>query len=224
MPTPPRALLLAVLAASVPAASRAAPAVACHCFKDRSFDPAAPAAADPYVLATTRSSLLSAAFGVGKASLVRAVMGGTAPDDLWIAHWVAARSGREAGELLAARARTGSWRAALAGARGAGEPFEGALASGATDAALSAIAIDDVLRGRLRADAEDVAILRAAGARSEEVVLAAVLSVRLRTPAMPILARVRTGKATWGSVLRDAGLAPEDMDAVVRGMVRPDPE
>lgn len=45
-------------------------------------------------LANARSSLLSAVFGVSKATLVQAVMSGTAPEDLWIAHWTAARSGR----------------------------------------------------------------------------------------------------------------------------------
>jgi hypothetical protein len=216
------ALAAAVAAAAVarPAAVRAAPTVDCHCFQDRTWDPTAPASADPYVLATTRSSLLSAAFGVGKGVLVRTVMGGTPPDDLWIAYWAGARAGRDAAALLAAKERRGSWRLALGGARGLAPAFEAALASGAPDAALSAIAVDDVLLGRLHANAEDVALLRAAGARSEEVVLAAVLSVRLRTPAMPILARVRTGKATWGSTLHDAGLAPHDMDAVVRGLVR----
>ena len=210
----------ATFAAALPAAAGGAPTGDCHCFQDRTWDRAAPASADPYVLATTRSSLLSAAFGVGKGTLVRTVMGGTPADDLWIAYGSGARAGRDAEALLAAKQRKGSWKGALAGAKGLGPAFEAALASGAADAALSAIVIDDVLLGRLRANAEDVALLRAAGAKSEEVVLAAVLSVRLGTPAMPILARVRTGKATWGSTLHDAGLAPQDMDAVVRGLVR----
>ncbi len=216
-----RPLLLAVVAAlAVPAAGSAAPTATCHCFKDRSFDPAKPAAADPYILATTRSSLLSAALGPGKGSLVQAVMGGTSPDDLWVAHWAGARMGRPGDALLAAKERTGSWRAALEGSRDLGAVFDRALASAVPDAALAALAVDDVLVGRIGASAEELALLRAAGARSEEVVLAAILSVRLRTPAMPILARVRSGAGTWGTVLRDAGLAPQDMDEVVRAMMR----
>ncbi len=211
----------AVLAAAVPAAARAAaPTAGCHCFQDRAWDPARPDAADPYVLATTRSSLLSAAFGVGKGTLVRTVMGGTAADDLWIAYWAAARADRDPAALLARREQLGGWKPALAGAKGLGAEFEAALASGAPDAALSAFAIDDVLLRRLHASPEDVALLRAAGARSEEVVLAAVLSVRLGVPAMPMLARVRAGKASWGSTLHDAGLAPHDMDGVVRSLLR----
>jgi hypothetical protein len=212
-------LPIAVALAAAPAALRAAPTVDCHCFKDRAWDPARPASADPYVLATTRSSLLSAALGVGKRDLVQAVMGGTKAEDLWIAHWAGARAGLDPSALLAAKEKQGSWKAALAGATGLGRAFGDALASGAADGALAALAIDDVLLGRLEANAEDLALLRASGASSEEVVLAAVLAVRLRAPAMPMLSRVRSGKASWGSTLDDAGLAPHDMDAVVRGLV-----
>src|SRR5512137_1204551 len=121
----PAATLLLALAL-LPAHAAAVSAPACHCFKDRTFDPIRPAAADPYILATTRSSLLSAAFGVPKADLVEAVMTGTDPDDLWVAHWAGARTGTGAGDLLAARQRAGSWQGALAGARAArlGPAFE----------------------------------------------------------------------------------------------------
>ncbi len=217
----PAVATVAVLAAgSLARPAAAAPTVDCHCFQDRTWDPSRPDASDPYVLATTRSSLLSASFGVGKRELVAAVMGGTRAEDLWIAYWAGGRAGRDPAALLGARERQGSWRAALASAKGLGPAFDAALAAGAGDAALSAIAIDDVLLGRLHASAEDLTLLRAAGARSEEVVLAAVLSVRLQAPAMPMLARVRAGRASWSSTLHDAGLLPHDMDAVVRGLVR----
>jgi hypothetical protein len=215
-----RPILVALALAAAPAVARAAPTAACHCFRDRSFEPERPAAADPYILATTRSSLLSAALGPAKASLVQAVMGGTPADDLWVAHWAGARTGRGGGALLSAKEAKGSWRAALAGAKDLGASFERALASAAPDAALAALAVDDVLVSRVGVSADELALLRAAGARTEEVVLAAVLAARTETLAMPILARVRSGAGTWGSVLRDAGLTPRDMDGVVRALVR----
>ncbi|MGB8932925.1 MAG: hypothetical protein WCC48_16905, partial [Anaeromyxobacteraceae bacterium] len=106
-----------------PLAAGADPATGCHCFRDRTFEPARPGAADPYVLATTRSSLLSAAYGVPKTELVGAVMTGTAPEELWIAHWSAARTRRTAATLLDARKVKGSWKAALAGAGSLGGAF-----------------------------------------------------------------------------------------------------
>jgi len=214
----PFVAVLAVVAA--PLATRAAPAVTCHCFRNRSFDPTDPPAADPYILAATRSSLLSAAFGVPKAGLVRAVMTGTAPEDLWVAHFAAARTGRSASWFLDAVGETASWRAALAGAKGLPPAFDAALARGATGVELAALAVDDVLASRLGADPAGLRALRAAGASSEQVIVAAFLALRLETPAADLLARFKGGKATWGTLLRDAGLAPEQIDDAIRKSIR----
>jgi hypothetical protein len=205
------------------AAARAAPqAAACHCFTNRTFDPEQPAAADPYVLATARSSLLSAAFSVGKALLVQEVMSGTNPDDLWVAYWAGAKTGRGAEALLAARGRSGSWKAAFGkeGARGAGETFHKALARGAPASELAAVAVDDVLVTRMGADPAVVAALRRAGAGNSEAVLATLLAPRLRLPATEVLARFRSGSVSWGMLLDAAGMKPKEIDAVVRQGIR----
>jgi hypothetical protein len=215
-----RLLLLAALLLLGPAAAQAAPTVTCHCFKDRAFDPGDPPAADPYILAATRSSLLSASFGVGKGVLVKAVMTGTAPEDLWVAHWSSAKTGRAASWLLGAVAETGSWKAALAGADGLPPSFAAALARGAPRVELAAMAVDDVLVARLGADAAAVAALRVTGATSEQVIVATFLASRLKTTPSAVLARFRAGEATWGTLLRDAGLAPEQLEEAVRAAVR----
>lgn len=203
-----------------PGAEGAKSTAGCHCFRDRTYELDRPAAADPYILATTRSSLLSAAFGPGKASLVQAVMTGTAPEDLWIAHFAAARTGGEAGALLDAKGARGAWKPALAGAKVLDGAFASALARGASDAELAAIAVDDVLVKRGGVTAEAVRALRQAGASTEETILASVLSKKLSTQAVPLVQKVRSGKATWGSVLNDAGIVPKQMDGIVRGIVR----
>lgn len=217
----PRVPVTALLAAALalPAAALGESAAGCHCFRDRTFEPARPGAADPYVLATTRSSLLSAAFGVPKADLVRGVMTGTAPEDLWVAHWAAARLKRPAAELLEARERKGSWPAALAGAGALGAPFDAALGRDAPATELAAIAVDDVLVGRAKADPSSLRALRAAGASTEEVVVATVLSAKIAAPVLPLVAQVKAGRATWGSVLNDAGVEPKQLDGLVRAMV-----
>jgi len=223
MVPPVRSLLapLALAAAAVlPTAAAAESAASCHCFRDRTFDPARPAAADPYILATTRSSLLSAAFGVGKGSLVASVMGGTAAEDLWIAHWAGARTGRPAESLLGAMGEKGSWKATLAGATGLGAAFEGALRRGADRVELAAQAVDDVLASRLGANPDAIRALRSAGATSEETILASVLARRIEAPVLPLVLHVRAGRASWGGVLRDAGLAPAEIDGYVRSLVR----
>jgi hypothetical protein len=212
--------LLALSLAAAPTLAAGAPTVACHCFKDRTFDPAAPAAADPYILAATRSSLLSASFGVEKRGLVKAVMTGTPAEDLWVAHWAAPRVGRPAGGLLQAMAETGSWAAALRGAEGLPAEFVAALGRGAAAGELAALAVDDVLATRLGADRAGLRALRAAGATSEQVIVSTFLGLRLGVPPARLLERFRTGQATWGALLREAGLAPEELEEAIRRSLR----
>ncbi|BDG01150.1 hypothetical protein [Anaeromyxobacter oryzae] len=217
-----RLLVAAVLLVASPALSRAASTVACHCYKDRTFDPGRPAAADPYVLATTRSSLLSAAYGASKAALVRAVMSGTSPDALWIAYWVSGRADRSASALLDAAGAGQAWKDVLAGAEGLGPAFDAALARGASESEseLAALAVDDVLVARTGADAAGVRALRVGKASSEEVILATVLGRKTGAPGPQLLERIRSGAATWGTLLAEAGLAPEALDGLVRAGVR----
>ncbi len=223
MRLPVLVLLAAPVALLAPPVARAGEsATACHCFTNRTFDPAKPAAADPYILATARSSVLSAAFAVPKATLVQDVMSGSDPDDLWVAFWAGARTGRDAAGLLAAKGRTGSWKGALEGSSSSRLPaaFRSALDRGAPARELAPCAVDDVLATRLAARPADLAALRAAGATSPEVILATLLAPRLRVSPGEVLARFRSGKVTWGMLLDEAGLKPKEIDPAVRKAIR----
>lgn len=213
----PRLLFTAaVVVAAIPSGGRADAAGACHCYRERTFDLERPGAVDPYLLATSRSSLLSAAFGPPKRELVEAVMTGTSPDDLWIAHWAASRTGTPPSRLLEAKKAGGSWKAALAPPGRLGKAFEGALSRGAADGELAALAVDDVLTSRLRVEPAAVAALHEAGASPGEAILAVVLADRLQTKPVTVLASVKGGGATWGQVLQGLGLTPKDIDPLVR--------
>jgi hypothetical protein len=215
---------LALLAASSPLPSAAAEsAVTCHCFREREYTLEAPAAADPYILATTRSSTLAAVYGVDKAVLVRTVMKGTAAEDLWIAYWAGARLGRDASVLLQAKLAAGSWRAVLGPEHGPklGAAMTDALARGASDAELAGLAVDDAVVSSLRAPPEVVRLTRAAGASSPEVILALLLAPRLQLGPPEILALAKKGGRSWGALLSDAAIKPDDLDEVVTRAVKP---
>ena len=122
--------------------------------------------------------------------------------------------------LLAAREAKGRWRAALEGVSGLGRDLDAALARDPSDVELAGLAVDEVLVKRLGAERAAVAALRAAGASSEEAIVATLISIRISAPALPLLLQVKSGKATWGGVLRDCDLAPGDLDGFVRASVR----
>jgi len=209
-------LAAAALVAAAPSAAVAESTSACHCYRDRSFDPERPSAADPYILSSSRSSLLSAAFGPSKRELVQAVMTGTSPDDLWIAHWVAAKTGADAAALLEAKATQGSWKLVLAPAGRLGKAFGDALSRGSSEGDLAAFVVDDVLTSRVGVEPATVAALHKAGATTNEAILATVLAERLRTGPATILTSVKGGGATWGALLQGLGLTPKDLDGVIR--------
>jgi hypothetical protein len=215
-----RTLRLALLLSAVlPVCAVADAAGACHCYRDRTFDPARPGAADPYILATTRSSLLSAALGPSKRELVQSVMTGTSPDDLWIAHWAAASAGGDAAALLDARRATGSWTAVFRASPRLRERLEGATAGASSDSDLAVTATDDVIKSRLGVGGSALASLRRAGASTSEVILAVVIAKRLETHPSTVLAAVKSGSASWGMVLQGLGLVPKDIDGIIRQMV-----
>ena len=218
MPT----LVIAFVLLLSPAISAATSAVTCHCFKDREYDPARPAAAEPYVQATARNSLLSAAFGIDKGQVVRKLMTGSEPDDLWIAYWVGAKTGAEPERLLADKGARGSWKSVLAGADPGrlGAPFARLAVSGAPEASLAAYAVDDVVAARLKADAEMVKRLRVAGAASHDVILAVLLTPRAKRGPAELFADVRQKKRPWGAVLQSLGLTPKDVDPQIRRAIQ----
>ncbi|MDW7709887.1 MAG: hypothetical protein SCH98_05390 [Deferrisomatales bacterium] len=204
-----RVLLLCVLLAlaSAPAEGRA---VSCHCFRDRSFDPARPAAADPYVLATVQNSVMASAFGIEKRSVVQAKMTGTANEDLWLAHFVGAKSGLSAPELLDARARSGNWADALdrLGVRPerVGGELNGVLRRGSPDAVLASAVVDAAASERLGAAPEAVQALRSAGATDAETLAAVLLARVAGSEPAAFLASVRSGASTWGELFHRAGV------------------
>lgn len=217
-------MLALLLIISCPAVASAIPAISCHCFQDRSYDPAQPAAADPYLLATTQNSLFATVFAVEKKTIVMKKQKGLSGDDLWVAYWLAARSGGDPESLLDARKDKGSWRKVaepLAIPESSlGARVAAALAADAPDERLGRAVVDEVvLRFGFHGEAE-LAALRKAGAGSQEVILAGLLAARLRLPASQLHRDVKGGRSSWGGLLRQAGIEPSAIGSATSMMVR----
>lgn len=203
------AIALCVLGYTAPAA---AAGVSCHCFRDRSFDAASPAAVDPYLLATTQNSLLAAVFGVPKKDVMRAKMTGADGGRLWVAHFLARNSGGSAEEWLAARGKTASWAEAAAQRTVPLPPALQAAGADAGDTTLATAVVDLVLTESFGVTADILAPLRRTGAGDAETIAAVYLGLRRGEPPASLLTRVRAGETTWGSLLHATGLAPEQID------------
>jgi hypothetical protein len=207
-------VLLLCIVSPVPAL--AAPAITCHCFTERAYDPARPALADPYFLATTQNSFFAAAFAVDKKTIVMKKQQGIASAELWIAYWLAARSGADPESLLQARKTKGSWRQVAAplriSAKTMGGRFSEALQANAADDRLADTVVDELLlRFRFYGEAELTA-LRKAGAGNQELIISAMVAFRTRQPASQFYREVKSGSTSWGALLDRAIISPAEIE------------
>ncbi|HXV20794.1 MAG TPA: hypothetical protein VD811_07390 [Desulfuromonadales bacterium] len=218
------ALLTFALLLALVSPAPGAPIISCHCFQDRSFDPAEPRRVEPYLLATTRNSFLAVAFGQSKKEIVRLRMAGTAGEDLWVAYYLAAKIKVPAGELLQSRNKTDSWLNVLA-ARGIdpgqiGPFFGNVLAAGGNDQALADAAADETLGIVAGVAPGDLIKFRERGADTGEIILALLIAQRIGRPALDLHAEVQAGRATWGGLLDSVGIQPAEMEWALRTLQR----
>jgi len=219
-------MLLALLLLPMPAL--ASPAITCHCFTDRSYDAARPAAADPYLLATTQNSFFAIVFNTDKKGIVLKKQQGTSSDDLWIAYWAASKKGLSPESLLQARQKHGTWNNALAALqltpKTLGVRFSTALNARSSSAALAGTVVDELfLRYRLLTDAE-LAAVRKAGASNQELIIATVISVRTKQSARQTYLDAKNGTKTWGEMLLWANIDTKNMQREIAAILTLHPE
>lgn len=199
---------------------------ACHCFRDREFDPADPGKSDEYLLATASNTLLAAAYGVPRREIVQARMSGTSAEDLWISTYAAHRRGEAAVVLKTARAAAASWRDVLRSRGGQLEPlgtrFVGALTEGAGDGALARLAAAETLAGRLGTPWAELEAVIGRGATLQETVLAALIGTWSSRAAPAVYADVKAGASSWSGLLATVGRVPEQMETEVPKALRPE--
>jgi hypothetical protein len=215
-------ILLFALLPAAPAAA-ALPTISCHCFQDRSFEASRPAAADPYLLATTQNSLMAAVFDLDKKSVVRERMAGTPGETLWVAHYLADRCGLPASDLRKAHDKSGSWSTAAAASCAQdvlGVRFATLLEADGPEQAWAAAVVDEVVIARLGADPEAVEQIRLRGGSNAELVLAVYLARNgARSPA-EIHADIMAGLATWGQLLERGGGKAAMIEQDIRQLVK----
>lgn len=203
-----------------PVSAKAIPAITCHCFTDRTFEPQRPAAADPYFRAAAQNSFMALVFNSDKKSIVMKKQQGASSDDMWVAFWVAAHTSSSVDALLQKKGSAGAWKNVCPPVKALGARFLNALNSNAGAARLAEIVADEqMVRYQLLAS-PDVAALRQEGATSQEMILAGVVSAKTRQPARQIYLEVKKGAKTWGGFLNRVGLDAGNLTREMSGMVK----
>jgi len=212
----------------LPLPALAMPAIACHCFTDRSYDAARPALADPYFLATTQNSFFALVFTIDKKTIVLKKQQGISSEDLWIAYWVASKAGATPETLLQARLENEAWKDVLVPlrltAKALGTRFSSALNAKSSTGNLAEAVLDELILRYQLLDDRELAALRHVGATNQELIIAALIAARTRQPARQIYLEVKNGSRTWGSLLTRANIDTKNLQREISSILKLQPQ
>ncbi|WP_456386145.1 hypothetical protein [Desulfolithobacter sp.] len=192
----------------------------CHCFKNRSFDPAKKFAADDYLVTTTFNSLVAATFGIEKRQIVMMKMrGGINPEDMLIGLYVAHATPADLDLLLGIRKNGASWKEIVSSPDLATvtDPILDTIRAKGADADTVHRITDFMLIRTLGRSLAETTRLRDQGFSDREIVLLLVLNHLTRVPADSLAAMYREKKMSWSEIADSFRLTPAGVGKRISG-------
>jgi hypothetical protein len=191
----------------------------CHCFRDRSFNPAKRFQADDYLLTTVGNSLTASHFGISKRRIVMMKMeGGTGNDDLLIGLYLGGVGGSEADGYLSAKKKR-SWQAIVAGDPKLGgrknDPILGLLRKEKGAGKAAGLIAEAMLRKRFGVSGETLSALTGRGLSPREEALVLTLAEHVGVPPDRIAAQNRKAGRSWSEIAHNFGLEPAAVGKLV---------
>ncbi|OGR00289.1 MAG: hypothetical protein A2505_09685 [Deltaproteobacteria bacterium RIFOXYD12_FULL_55_16] len=188
---------------------------ACHCFQERTFNPADKFAADEYLLATTFNSLLSRAFNLPKREIVMLKMqGGAGQNDLLLALQAAKVSGTELKHFLGFREKKFSWQKILSELLPAknfkNDPVLKGLLAGSPDTEAAQKNADRLLVEFFHVPPKVVFDLRASGLNEKELALLLILEHAKKLPPHEGARQHAQEGKSWSEIAHQLGLEPAE--------------
>ncbi len=194
----------------------------CHCFRNRTFDPADRFSADEYLLTTTYNSLIAAVFDISKRQIVMKKMkGGINGDDLLIGLYVSARTSTQLDILLSIRDNGGSWQDILQAPnlkeKGTADAVLSAIRSGAQTGAITRMITDYMLRSKYGCSKQVLDDLRKYNLSDKETGLVFALNKQTGTSLNKLVEMYQQQKMSWSEIAHHFKLSPSEVGKNILG-------
>ena len=188
-------------------------AIQCHCFKNRSYNPADKFASDDYILATSFNSLLSKSFGIPKKQIIMIKMGEkVAQGDLLISLKISKVTGEEISKILGLRSSNNTWADIVSGLpqqeKVETDQLLEAVRSGMPVAKAGDMVADEMIARFYRIPPAEIKKLRVSGLDEKEMALLFILvHVGGQKPQVLVEQYLKLGRS-WSEIAYNLGLEP----------------
>ena len=207
-------LLSLLLISLAPAANLFAEStINCHCFQDRSYDPADKFAADDYILATSFNSLLAKSFDISKKQVVMLKMDeGVSQDDLLVGLKITKLSGGYLEQLLGLRRVGYTWPQIISGMEQQeiinNDKLAKAIKSGMPVYEAGGRVADEMIAGFYKIPAEEIKRFRAYGLDEKEMVLVFILAHFKNQKPEIFVGQYKKQGSSWSQIAFNLGIEP----------------
>ncbi len=194
----------------------------CHCFRNRTFNPADRFSADDYLLTTTYNALIAVSFDISKRQIVMKKMkGGVNGDDLLIGLYVSANTSTPLDILLSIRDNGGSWQDILQAPnlkeKGAADAVLSAIRKGAKTEEITRMITDDMLCTEYSCSRQDLDYLQKYNLSDKETGLVFALNKQTGTSLEKIVEMYRQQKMSWSEIANHFNLSPAEVGKNILG-------
>lgn len=211
-------LVLLVLAA--PSHASAENTIKCHCFQDRSYNPADRFAADDYILATSFNNLLARWFAVPHRQIILLKMReGVEQNELLIALKIAKETGADLGTMLGLRRDNTPWAAIIqeVSKNGAMDKDEilGEIGAGMASGKAGARVADEMIGEFYGAPPEQTKKLRMSGLNEKHMALVFILSHKSEIQPEKLVEQYKIMGRSWSEIAHTLGLEPKAVGRLI---------
>jgi hypothetical protein len=195
-------------------------AAGCHCFKDRSYDPARKFAADEYILATSFNSMLATSFNISKKQIIMLRMRmGVGGEDLITSLYLGHLLERDFQKIITHRSSGQSWLQIVSAEEFKGKEENDSVLSiinkNGSDQDVSRSAAAMIARSYFSLPSGIIEKYRDSGFSDKEIVLVLGVSVRSGQPVENVFALNKDKGQSWGEITNSLGIAPGDIDDMI---------